>query len=154
MALKFMQKVWHSAARCRLILVFAVTALVLFIYPIQHHISISRFQHWGMAVAVLGCGFLLETVYSFRQLDKWACRCYVSTGLFFSSVAYVLYNNPWLDPRIKVQTAETDRIECMFIIAYGVFCVYLAAVWTKWIIEENKLRTERTQAAEGSGNHQ
>jgi cytochrome b561 len=146
-----LKKLWRLASRCRLILFFAIASLTFFLFPIQHYVTISRFQHWGVAVAMLGIGFLLETACLFKKLDRWACRCYLSTGLFFASVAVVLYTNPWLDPRVKIQTTETDRMECIFIVAYLVFCIYLAAVWTKWIIEESRNKIARSGAAQTTG---
>ena len=137
---------WQSTSRCRLILLFALIALIVLLVHLQDYVSISRFQHYGIALLIFGLGWLLESAWSFRKLSTWARMSYFSTCLFFLSVGLVFFNNSWLDRRVSVSTEETQKTERVLVISYLVFILYLAAVWTKWIKEET--RTKSAQPSE------
>lgn len=131
-------------SRCRLIFFFGISGLIVFWTQIQHYFTVSRFQHYGVAIGLVGLGFILETLVSLRKLDRWACMSYISTGLFFLSMGLVFYTNSWLDTRVSIQTEETERLGSILVISYTGFTIYLAAVWTKWIMEENKSKPVTT----------
>jgi len=140
MALTSTKAFWHSISRCRLILLFAAIALAVFFTHLQNFVPISRFQHYGIALLIFGTGWLFETILSFGKLNKWARMSYISTCLFFLSVGLVCFNNSWLGHRVSIATEDNMRTERILVISYLVFSMYLAAVWTKWIIEEGKNR--------------
>lgn len=140
MALNPTKAFWHSISRCRLILLFAAIALAVFFTHMQNFMPISRFQHYGIALLIFGTGWLLETVTSFAKLNKWARMCYVSTSTFFLSVGLVCFTNAWIGHRVSIATEDNLRTERILVVSYLIFSIYLAGVWTKWIIEEGKNR--------------
>lgn len=137
-----MKSLWQSTSRCRLIIFFAVIAMAVLVVHVQNFIPVSRFQHYGLSLLIFGVGWLLETVFSFRKLSKWAKVSYISTCLYFLSIGFVYYCNAWLGHRISIATEDNMRTERFLVITYMVFSIYLAAVWTKWIIEETKNRPQ------------
>lgn len=132
---------WHSTSRCRLILLFTALAVAVLFVHVQDFVAISRFQHYGIAILIFGFGCLLETILSRKKLNVWARTSYLSTCVFFLSVGFVYINNPWLGHRISIATEDNQRTEQILAVSYLVFSIYLAAVWTKWILEERKMRT-------------
>lgn len=125
-------------------MLFTILAVAILFVHVQDFVAISRFQHYGIALLIFGTGWLLETVLSLRRLNKWARMSYLSTCLFFLSVGMVFYSNPWLGHRVSIPTEDNMRTERILIISYLVFSMYLAAVWTKWILEEGKNKPART----------
>lgn len=134
-------KLWQSTSRCRLILLFTVFAVAVLFIHVQDFVAISRFQHYGIALLIFGFGCLSETIVSRKKLNRWARMSYLSTCIFFLSVGCVYLNNPWLGHRVSIATEDNQRTEQILGVSYLIFSIYLAAVWTKWILEEQKPRT-------------
>ncbi len=144
MVLLSTKKLWQSTSRCRLILLFTTLALAVLFVHVQDFVAISRFQHYGIALLIFGLGCLSETIFSRKKLNRWARTSYLSTSVFFLTVGCVYLNNPWLGHRVSIATEDNQRTEQILGLSYLIFSVYLAAVWTKWILEEQKLRTNPT----------
>lgn len=120
-------KLWQATRQCRLVLLFAVLALVVLCLKPQHYVSMSRFQHYGMAFTVFGLGYILETALSFKTLHKWARGSYLGTGMLFGSAGLIFWLCPWL----------TDMYRTILLVSYLTFSVGVGAVWARWIIEDS-----------------
>jgi len=138
MASHGVQKLWRATSRHLLVLTFALAALLVIFTPIQHFIALGRYQHYGISIFLFGAGYLAQSVWSRKRLKKWARIAYTATGLFFTSVGLVFFNNPWLDFRVAIQTEEHDRIRGVLIISYLALSVLLGLIWIKWILSENQ----------------
>jgi len=125
-------------------LLFTALAVGVLFVHVQDFVAISRFQHYGIAILIFGFGCLMETILSRKKLNRWARTSYLSTCVFFLSVGFVYLTNPWLGHRVSIATEDNQRTEQILAITYLVFSIYLAAVWTKWIMEERKMRTATT----------
>lgn len=109
---------------------------------------VSRFQHYGLSLLIFGFGWLLETLLSFKRLNKWARLSYISTSLYFLTIGAVYFGNAWLGHRVSIATEDNMRTERILMITYFVFSMYLAGVWTKWVIEETKNRPNSVRSSE------
>ncbi len=141
------KSLWQSTSRCRLVLLFAAIALAVFFTHVQNYMPISRFQHYGLSLLIFGCGWLLETLLSYKKLNKWARMSYVSTCLYFLTIGGVYFGNAWLGHRISIATEDNMRTERILMITYFIFSMYLAGVWTKWVVEETKNRPNSVQSS-------
>lgn len=123
------------------IVILATIMAILALYiPLQRYISLARFQHYGIALYVWSLGFIVQTVWSWKALRKWGRLCLLSTGIYVSSLALVLYSNPWLDPRIQIQTSGQDVLRILYAISWITIGVVLAVLWVIWGIEEMRNR--------------
>lgn len=134
----FATKIWQASSLYRYVFFFAVLALIVLFLKPQHYVSISRFQHYGLAITIFSAGYILESVFTAKRLNKWAKGSYLSTGLLFAALGITFWHCPWLDTSISVQTMETDGIRGILIICYLAFSIGVGAVWARWIMEENK----------------
>ncbi|MGD9679641.1 MAG: hypothetical protein AB7W16_00540 [Candidatus Obscuribacterales bacterium] len=129
---------------------FAILALVILCLKPQHYVSMSRFQHYGIAFAIFGLGYLLETALSWKTLHKWARGSYLGTGLLFGSAGLIFWFCPWLDVNLSVQTAETDMYRTILLVSYLTFSVGVGAAWARWIvIDSKKIEDSQTQQSAG-----
>lgn len=99
---------------------------------------------------IFGFGWLLETLLSFKRLNKWARASYISTSIYFLTIGAVYFGNAWLGHRISIATEDNMRTERLLMITYFLFSIYLAGVWTKWVVEESKNRPNPVQSETGS----
>lgn len=131
-----------SSSPSLVLLIFAILGIVLFFTPIQHHISIGRAQHHGMAIGLFGLGFLVQTLVAFKEMHKWAIRAYLSAGGLFLSVGVVFYKNPWIYTNVAVQTEENLQFKGFLLAMYLIAMLPLTFIWIKWIIESSRLESE------------
>lgn len=137
----YLKKTWHDSSRYRLVIVAALLAFVIVkCIRIQDYMPLGRYQHWGIGIFVFGCGYLLQTLWSWRVLGVWARISYIATGLFFTSVGTVFYQNPWLDYKVAIQTAQNEELRGYLVIGYLLFSVVIAVIWARWIYEESKAK--------------
>ena len=87
--------------------------------PLQHYVSMARYQHWGLAVFIFGLGYIIQLVWSWRHLGLWTRLSMFWSGLYISSAGMIFYANPWLDTRFAVETAgqEEFRQKLIYIFA-------------------------------------
>ncbi|CAN5486403.1 hypothetical protein BH11CYA1_BH11CYA1_20660 [soil metagenome] len=127
---------WHKAQRYCMIGIFSAIATGVYLTPLQKYITMGRYQHYGITISIFGLGYLLQTIWSWRNFTKWARISYLSTGLFFSTVGMTFYTNPWLDSRMSMQTAEKEFWKNIFIAVYVLITIAIVSIWLKWIKEE------------------
>lgn len=129
-------------------------AIIIFICPIQHYLSIGRYQHYGLAVFVWGMGYLLQTIWSWRKRRWWSRLSYLFGGTYLASLGMIFYANPWLDPKFAVQTSDQLILQFWMSRLYLVLLLPLLLVWLMGFIEELKddlkARKQQIQPPTGS----
>ncbi|MBX9689296.1 MAG: hypothetical protein K2X27_21480 [Candidatus Obscuribacterales bacterium] len=118
-------------------------ALCLFRFPLQHHISLARFQHYGLALYVWALGFFFQLAWSWKKLSLRGRACLLSTGTYIGFFAMVFYQNPWLDARMAVQTEGQDLLRLFFAAACVFFGFIVSVIWLAWVLEKNDKNGEK-----------
>ncbi len=132
------QKVFLSLARHFIVLSGGIIGLVVLFTPLQRYIALGRFQHYGLAIGCFGLGYFFQTLVSWKRLGKWGRVSYITSFAFFALVGLAFYQNPWLDYRVSIQTAENEATKGVLIICYLFCSLAVVGSWIKWILEENK----------------
>ncbi len=133
-----MSQYLKETRRYHLVILFALLSIALWMTPVQHLISIGRFQHYAMAIFLFSCGYFIQAAYSWRELSKLARFSYIATGFFFSSVALVFYQNPWLVDRAAVASDEKLQTRQSMLVTYMATSVALGIVWLRVAYDEAK----------------
>jgi len=66
------------------------------------------------------------------------------------TTAWVLWNNPWLDWSVAVQTEEREQLRAQLVVDYIVGSVAVALCWIKWWLEGVRAK-HRALAKESRG---
>jgi hypothetical protein len=96
---------------------FALGWAVL-VFPLQHHLTLARFQHYGIALFVFCLGYALNCLCTWRSQSFWYKLSNLLTALFFCLVSLIFYCNPWLDTRNSEQTQANNLMRAFFIAFY------------------------------------
>lgn len=131
-----MSQYLKETRRYHLVILFALLSVGVWLTPVQHMISIGRFQHYAMAVFLFSCGYFVQAGFSWKELSKLARFSYIATGLFFASVAAVFFQNPWLIDRAAVASEEKMQMRTTMLISYMVVSIMLGIVWLKVAYDE------------------
>lgn len=114
-----------------------IIALVVFKIPLQHYVTMARFQHYGICLYIWALGFALQTVWSWRYLTIRGRACLISTAFYVGVFAIIFYQSPWLDVRMAVQTEENEMMRMV----YAALCAFLGFIvcvfWLAWVLERN-----------------
>jgi hypothetical protein len=111
-------------------------AIIIVSTPVQHYISLSRFQHYSFGLAAISIGFLIQTVVSWRTVSFWGKLTLLSSFLYLGAFAAVFYCNPWLDWNVSLET-DSQTEERHKLAAYFAFAgVPLAYIWSRWAIDK------------------
>ena len=127
---------------------FSLIAIAIALIPLQHYINLSRPQHYGMAISTLGTGYLLQAVLSWGKFTKWERLCYLTTGAFFESVGIIFMQNPWLDSKSTVPTAEQEELRKNLIACYLFFGLLMCSIWLRLIYINIKLHFKKKRISE------
>jgi Ca2+/Na+ antiporter len=145
---------WAKTSRHRFVLLFAMLAAGVYLTPLQKYMTLSRFQHWGMAIGLLGVGYLLQSIWSWNTFSRWARIAHLSSAFFWLVVGFTFYSNPWLDTRMSAGTHDTEISRSTLMIIYLVLFLYLGIVYAKWAREEDKVKLNKEQQEEQQKNQQ
>lgn len=126
-----------------LILIGLAFAYVIHSIPLQLHMPLGRYQHYGLSIFVLGLGYILQIVWSWKNLKRWARLGYIATGLYLTSVGIVLYANPWLDSRVAIMTEEKEDWKVIIGWIYTFLAMPLAFIYMGWIKEDHTSQKHR-----------
>lgn len=118
---------------------FALGAIVLMV-PLQHYISMGRYQHYGISIFLFGLGYALHCVWTWRNQPMWPRICYTFTAVFFCSVGLLFYGNPWLDWKTAVQTEEKALARTVFMGIYLFLGFLLLLVWLMTYIKTRETK--------------
>jgi len=113
-----------------------VLAFSLYKFPLQHHITLARFQHYGICLYVWALGFVLQVIWSWKRLSARGRACQISTALYVGTFALIFYENPWLDSRMSVQTMEQDFLRLAYAILCALFGLVVSVIWVFWLLEQ------------------
>ncbi|PZM78308.1 MAG: hypothetical protein DKT66_24065 [Candidatus Melainabacteria bacterium] len=140
-----MSQYLKETRRYHLVILFALLSVALWVTPVQHIVSIGRFQHYAMAIFLFSFGYFVQSVYSWRELSKLARFSYIATGLFFFSVALVFYQNPWLVDRASVAGEDKTNARSGMLVTYMGVSIMLGIVWLKVAYDEAVEKRKKLQ---------
>lgn len=115
----------------------------LFKFPLQHYITLSRFQHYGICLYVWALGFFLQTIWSWKSLTLRGRVCLLSTGCYAGIIARIFYENPWLDSNMAIQTNELCKQKMLFTFLCSLLGFIVFVFWLVWAIEEERPTEEK-----------
>jgi hypothetical protein len=121
----------------------SLVALAIFLTPLQRFIELSRPQHYGLALSVLGSGYLLQSALSWRRLSKLERLCYLTTGLFFESVSLIFMENSWLGSKSTVPTEEQENLRNYLMAYYLFFGFLMCCLWLWLVYQKTKSSTQK-----------
>lgn len=146
----FLSKIHNHIKHQEIALFMFIIAVGLFKFPLQHHITLARFQHYGICLYVWSLGFLIQTVWSWKYLTIRGRIAMISTGLYVGLFAIVFYTSPWLDVRMAVQTEDQGLLRILYSILCALLGIIVAILWLIWVIEDKPDgvldRAENTQS--------
>lgn len=131
-----MSQYLKETRRYHLVILFALLSIAVWLTPVQHIISIGRFQHYALAIFLFSCGYFIQSAFSWKELSRLARFSYCATGLFFASVALVFYQNPWLVDRAAVAGEEKLQMRTAMMLTYMSVSIMLGIVWLKVAYDE------------------
>jgi uncharacterized membrane protein YidH (DUF202 family) len=105
--------------------------IITLLIPLQHFMTLGRYQHYGMAVFMFGLGYILHCIWTWRGERFWPRLCYALTGAFFCSVGLLFSANPWMDWNTSVQTEEKQLFR--FALS-GIYLMLGFALMIVWLI--------------------
>lgn len=129
-----------------------VLAFILVSFPLQRHIEISRYQHYSFGLYTIAVGFLIQAVWSWRQVNRWGRVTLVCASIYFTVFASFFYTNPWLgnaDLATEQQLAEKQNTAISLLVAAIPLCI----VWIVWNSEQDtspKRKTKSSKNDDGS----
>lgn len=112
-----------------------LAGLALFKFPLQHHMILARFQHYGLCLYVWSLGFFFQTIWSWRYLTGIGRASLLSTGTYLAIFGFIFYESPWLDSRMAVQTEEQDLLRLAYAAAGALFGSIIVILWLVWMLE-------------------
>jgi hypothetical protein len=127
------------------VLILTGLAVAFFIHsiPLQLYMPLGRYQHYGLSIFALGLGYVLQIVWSWKNLKLWARLGYIGTGLYLTSIGMVLYANPWLDSRVAIMTEEKEDWKILIGWFYTFLAMPLTFIYLGWIKEDHRAQKRR-----------
>lgn len=117
-------------------LVMFIMALGLLKFPLQKHITLARFQHYGLCMYVWSLGFFIQAIWSWRYLTIRGRLAMLSSGCYIGVFAMLFYSSPWLDVKMAVQTEEQNFLRMIYALLCGLLGFVVAVIWLAWMIED------------------
>ena len=111
-------------------------AVAVLRFPLQHHIALARFQHYGICLTIWASGFVLQALASWRILGPWGRATLLASASYVGIFAWIFYNSPWLDARMAVQTEEQDFLRLIYGIVCALFGLIVSIIWLRWSLTE------------------
>jgi hypothetical protein len=115
---------------------FALLAIALLLTPLQRHISLSRFQHYGISIFTFGLGYLVQVIVSRHEVRALARLAYFATGCLFVSAGIIFMSNPGLDLQLSVSSDDQLMLRHYLIGGYGLVGLSISFVWLKLAFDE------------------
>ncbi len=115
-----------------------ILACGLLMIPLQKFITLSRFQHYGLACLIFGTSYLLQGIVSWNSIKKWGRRSYFVSAAFFISIAVYFISSPWLDSKIGLQTEEQKLFTRIMTGNYFLVSFLVVYVWWRFYQERKK----------------
>jgi hypothetical protein len=112
-----------------------ILAFAMLKFPLQHHIILARYQHYGICLYIWSLGFFLQTVWSWRKLTPKGRLCLLATGSYVGTFALIFYQSPWLDSRMAIQTDEQEAFRLVYTLICVLFGFLVSVTWLAWLVE-------------------
>jgi hypothetical protein len=117
-------------------LVFCLVAIVIYFIPLQHYLSLGRYQHYGLAIFIWGWGYIVQAIWAWKLCGNWSRGSYILAGLYLTSLGITLYANPWLEPRVALQT-DVQMVWRFYISLFFILLsIPTTIVWLMGLAEE------------------
>lgn len=123
-----------------LVLLSIIIAGCILATPLQHQITLSRFQHYSLGVCAIAVGFLLQTVISWRYVSWWGRGALFSCFLYMGAFAAICYFNPWLDWNFDLETSWQAEQRHQFAGMFAASGFLVGCIWSVWAIERRRNR--------------
>lgn len=120
-------------------MVMAGTVLAV---PLQLYYPLARYQHYGLAIFVWGLGHAVQAIWHWRTVGKWTRLGGICGGIYLTSLGLVFYANPWLDPRVAVQTETQENMRAFIGYGYTFLTIPLMLVWVESLTESYKRKNQ------------
>jgi hypothetical protein len=91
---KLLRALRENIRHREILLLSMVVAVVLLQTPLQHYMTLSRFQHYAIGVFAVATGFLLQMVIAWRGLSLWGRLAMLASALYLGAFGLVCYQNP------------------------------------------------------------
>ncbi len=132
---KFLEALRKQVQHQEITLFMLFLAFCLLKFPIQHHISIARFQHYGLCLYLWSLGYFFQLIWSWKHLTRKGRASLFSTGVYVGIFAIIFYSSPWLDVRMAVQTEEQDILRLVYSAVCAGLGFIVAIIWLSWVLE-------------------
>ena len=115
-----------------------VLALIIFSTPLQLHMPLARYQHYGLAVFAWGLCYILQLIWSYKRILPWTRISYLATGLYLTSAGMLFYLNPWLDAAANLATSSMRIIRVILGLSYALMVFPILIIWYTSYQQERK----------------
>ncbi len=122
-----------------IILGLVVTIMILS-FPLQHHITLSRFQHYGIALYGVVFGYLLQLFSSWRKTGGWSRSALAASVIYYGALATVFLLNSWLDGTVTLESEEQIAVRRYLAAGFGIISFPLGFTWLRAWAEEDLQR--------------
>jgi hypothetical protein len=135
-----LKDLWQRSSNHRIVFTSMLVAIGIVVSPLQHYMTLARFEKYGLAIGAIGVGYVLQLLWSWRGLTNWSRLANSSICLFFLSVAAVFYQNPWLDSHVSVQSDARLNARYWIVGGYCAFALIIGGIWVKALDEDARLK--------------
>lgn len=118
------------------VLLGPLLAVAIASYPLQLHMSLSRYQHYGLAVFAWGFCYIWQFIWYYKVTLPWSRLCFLFTGLYLASAGFLFYLNPWLDVSADLITSQMRVFRLGLGITYLVLALPIFFAWYMSYLEE------------------
>lgn len=112
-----------------------LASFVIIQTPLQHQITLARFQHYAIGVFAVATGFLLQLVVSWRHHTIWGKLAMLSSVIYLGAFGYVCYTNPWLDANFNLTTNAQEEWRPRFAAIFLFSGLAVSFFWANWLNE-------------------
>jgi hypothetical protein len=109
-----------------------VLACIAKTVPLQHYITLSRYQHWAIALFIWSLGFFFQCIRSWNRISVLGRIALLCGGLYVSSAATALYMNPWMDTTVSLETTEQAESRFIFSVLWAAGGLLVGILWMVW----------------------
>lgn len=124
------------------VLLGPILATIIAAYPLQLYISLSRYQHYGLAVFAWGFCYVWHFIWYYKVTLPWARLCFLFTGIYLASAGFLFYLNPWLDVSADLITSQMRHVRLILGITYLALALPIFFTWYMSYQEERHAAQE------------
>lgn len=120
------------------VLLGPILAVAISAFPLQLHMSLSRYQHYGLAIFAWGFCYIWQFIWYYRVTQFWTRLSFLLTGLYLASAGFLFYLNPWLDVSADLITSQMRTVRLILGFTYLAMTPPIFFVWFMSYLEERK----------------